>query len=223
MSETSISLDDLLSKAQALAGLTLGALAQRLDCDLPQHLLQHKGRIGHILELALGAQAGSLAAPDFPALGVELKTIPVNQAGKPYESTYITVVPLPPKLGETFEQSLVYRKLAKVLWIPILAEPTLPIAERVIGWPYLWQPSAADWAVLSRDWDEFQDRIVHGHLASIDGRLGDYLQIRPKAAHARSLTTHIDADGSLGATLPRGYYLRAKVTEAVLSRSRLLI
>jgi len=211
-----LTLETLLIRAQALTGLTLGQLAVELQASLPTQLLRHKGRIGQLLEIALGANAGNAAAPDFPHLGVELKTVPVNRQGSPLESTYITIVPLPPIVGEQFEQSLLYRKLARVLWVPILAEPHLTIAERVIGWPVLWQPSETEWAVLSADWHEFQTRIVTGELASIDGRLGTYLQIRPKAANARVLTAHISADGTQGATLPRGYYLRAKVTAAIL-------
>ncbi len=209
-------LDDLLARAHCLTGLTLGQLAFDLQAQVPQQLLRHKGRIGQLLEMALGATAGNAAEPDFPHLGVELKTIPVNAHGKPLESTYITTVPLPPMLGQTFEQSVLYRKLAKVLWVPILAEPHLAIADRVIGRPSLWEPSQADWHILKQDWEEFQTRIMLGDLASIDGRLGDYLQIRPKAAHSRVLTRHIDADGYQGQTLPRGYYLRAKVTTTII-------
>jgi DNA mismatch repair protein MutH len=212
-----LTLDDLLTRAQCLAGLTLGQLAADLRELLPEKLLRQKGRIGQLLEIALGATAGNAAEPDFPHLGVELKTIPVNAQGMPLESTYITTVPLPPILGETFEQSLLYRKLARVLWIPILAESRLAVADRIIGWPLLWQPSVVEWTILERDWQEFQMRITHGELASIDGRLGDYLQIRPKAAHSRVLTSHINADGSRGETLPRGFYLRAKVTAGILA------
>jgi DNA mismatch repair protein MutH len=213
----SLTLEELLTRARNVAGLTLGQLAAELQEVLPQQLLRQKGRIGQLLEIALGATAGNAAEPDFPHLGVELKTIPMNAQGTPLESTYITTVPLPPILGETFEQSLLYRKLARVLWIPILAEPHLAIADRVIGWPTLWQPNDEEWAVLKRDWCEFQTRITHGDLASIDGRLGDYIQIRPKAAHSRVLTEHINADGERGATLPRGFYLRAKVTAEIMA------
>lgn len=211
-----MSLEALLLKAQALAGMTLGQLAESLAQALPSNLLRQKGRIGQLLEIALGATAGNAAAPDFPELGVELKTIPVNERGKPYESTYITVVPLPPIVGQHFEQSLLYRKLAQVLWVPILAEPHLSIADRVIGWPTLWRPNDEDWRVLALDWHEFQTRIVQGQLASIDARLGDYLQIRPKAAHSGIVTDHYAEDGSKGKTLPRGYYLRAKITASIL-------
>ena len=60
---------ELEQRASELSGLTLGALAERLGRAVPCDLKRAKGFIGTLLEQALGATAGSRAAPDFEALG----------------------------------------------------------------------------------------------------------------------------------------------------------
>ena len=53
-----------------------------------------KGWAGQLIELYLGATAGSKQQQDFPTLGVELKTIPVSPDAKPLETTYVCITPL---------------------------------------------------------------------------------------------------------------------------------
>ena len=81
-----------------------------------------------LLELYLGAMAGSKPEQDFPELGIELKTIPVDAAGKPLETTFVCVAPLTGNSGVTRASSHVRHKLARVLWIPVEGE-------RQIRWP----------------------------------------------------------------------------------------
>jgi len=85
---------ELLARASVLAGATLGELAPRVGLTAPPDLRHAKGFVGQLLERVLGASAGSLSQPDFPALGVELKSLPVNARGRPCESTFVCHIPL---------------------------------------------------------------------------------------------------------------------------------
>ena len=58
--------EELLSRAQAIAGLSFGELATQLDIPVPPDLKRDKGWVGMLLETALGATAGSKAEQDFP-------------------------------------------------------------------------------------------------------------------------------------------------------------
>ena len=71
--------EQLLSKAQSIAGLTFGELADELHVPVPPDLKRDKGWVGMLLETALGATAGSKAEQDFSHLGIELKTYPLMQ------------------------------------------------------------------------------------------------------------------------------------------------
>ena len=221
MITTPISISELHTRAQQLAGLTLSALAEQLGFPLPTVTprIQAKGWMGHLIEYALGANAKSKPEPDFPQLGVELKTIPVNVNGVPLESTYLCKVPLPPPVGVRWEDSVVYQKLQQILWIPIVTvSRAQPLASRCIGQPYLWQPDADTLDIIRRDWEELMDIICMGELETLTAHHGVYLQMRPKAANAKTLCWTVNATGEKIQTLPRGFYLRALLTQKILMR-----
>ena len=100
---------ELLDRCHAIAGLTVAELAGQLDVVVPANLRQHKGWLGELVEKALGADAASLSEPDFMALGIELKTLPLNAQGKVQESTWVCTVPLRNASGLRWEDSCVYR------------------------------------------------------------------------------------------------------------------
>ncbi len=207
---------ELLERAEKLAGLPLAALAARAGLTLPQDMRQAKGHAGTLLELALGADAASRPQPDFSTLGIELKSIPVNALGAPTESTYLCVAPLRGAVGLRFEDSIAWRKLRRILWVPIESAPELPLAERRVGWPLLWSPDAHQARILREDWEELMELLVTGSFAQLDSRVGEYLQVRPKAANARALAPSFDASGLPASTLPRGFYLRTRLTRRIL-------
>ncbi len=208
---------ELLTRAGSLAGRTLRQIAGVLGIPVPLRLLNAKGWTGMLMEGYLGAGAGSLPEPDFAEFGIELKTLPVGKDGRPQESTYICTVPLVPVPGAGWENSLVKRKLSRILWIPVEADAAIPVADRRIGSALLWSPDREQEKILRRDWEELMEKVMLGNLDQISARHGKYLQIRPKARDSRSLRTGTDAEGRLVQTLPRGFYLRVSFTRQILS------
>ncbi|MBB1202882.1 DNA mismatch repair endonuclease MutH [Enterobacteriaceae bacterium 89] len=213
---------ELLAQAQRLAGYTLGELAAMAKLPIPPNLKRDKGWIGVLLEIWLGASAGSKPEQDFAALGVELKTIPVDSQGRPLETTFVCVAPLTGNSGVTWETSHVRHKLNRVLWIPVEGERQIPLAERHVGSPLLWSPSAEEDHQLRMDWEELMDLIVLGQVERITARHGEVLQLRPKAANSKALTEAVGLHGQPILTLPRGFYLKKNFTTALLARHFLL-
>jgi DNA mismatch repair protein MutH len=209
---------ELLARAQALAGLSLGELASAQHYAWPRSLKRAKGWIGELLETALGATAGSRPEPDFPHLGIELKTLPVRNDGQPKESTFVCVLSLSDRIESRWEDSLVQRKLARVLWVPVQHDPGIEPEQRRIGTPSLWSPTTEEEIMLRTDWEELTDLIREGQLAAITARHGHWLQIRPKAANGRALTSTADPELGRILTLPRGFYLRTRFTARILKR-----
>ncbi|WP_310606406.1 DNA mismatch repair endonuclease MutH [Buttiauxella brennerae] len=207
----------LLAQALQLAGYTLGELAALAHLPIPADLKRDKGWIGVLLELWLGASAGSKPEQDFAALGIELKTIPVDRFGRPLETTFVCVAPLTGNTGVTWETSHVRHKLKRVLWVPVEGERQIPLAERHIGTPLLWAPCEEEEQQLRQDWEELMDLIVLGQVERITARHGEVLQLRPKAANSKALTNAIGADGAPILTLPRGFYLKKNFTAALLA------
>lgn len=212
----------LMAQAQRLAGYSLGELARLAGLPIPQDLKRDKGWIGLLLEVWLGASAGSKPEQDFAALGVELKTIPVDSQGKPLETTFVCVAPLTGNTGITWETSHVKHKLNRVLWVPVEGDRAIPLAERRIGSPLIWSPDEEEDRQLRLDWEELMDMIVLGQVERITARHGEVLQLRPKAANSKALTEAIGIHGEPILTLPRGFYLKKNFTGALLARHFLL-
>ncbi|CZU53595.1 DNA mismatch repair endonuclease MutH [Enterobacter hormaechei] len=212
----------LFQQAQRLAGYSLGELAVMAGLTIPNDLKRDKGWIGVLLERWLGASAGSKPEQDFAALGVELKTIPIDNQGRPLETTFVCVAPLTGNSGVTWETSHVRHKLKRVLWVPVEGDRQIPLAERRVGAPLLWSPNEEEERQLSQDWEELMDMIVLGQVERITARHGEVLQLRPKAANSKALTEAVGAQGEPILTLPRGFYLKKNFTGALLARHFLL-
>ncbi|MEW6990059.1 DNA mismatch repair endonuclease MutH [Colwelliaceae bacterium 6441] len=208
----------LIQRAQALAGLTLGEIARQQQIKVPQNLQKEKGWIGLLLEQVLGASAGSKPIPDFPHLGIELKSLPIDRYGKPLETTFVCVAPLTGLVGVTWQNSHIKNKLAKVLWVPVVSERDIPIAERVVATPFIWSPSPEEEQLLSQDWQELTDMIVLGEVENIHGKHGQVLQLRPKAANSQAKTKAFNKNGQPFMTLPRGFYLKSAFTYQLIKR-----
>lgn len=209
---------ELLARAESLAGRTLADLAAEFSLPVPLDLRRAKGWAGQLLERFLGATAASRAEPDFPQLGIELKSLPVDRRGRPCESTFVCTIALT-SIGDTeWERSLVRKKLARVLWMPLEGERNIAVAERQLGTPLLWSPDAEDEAALRFDWDELAGIIGRGDVESLTGHVGRFLQVRPKAANGSARRVARDEEGVYFEALPRGFYLRSSFTAGILRK-----
>ncbi|OOF55723.1 DNA mismatch repair endonuclease MutH [Rodentibacter genomosp. 2] len=209
-------LTQLLQRAQSIAGLTFGELADELNIPVPPNLKRDKGWGGMLLETALGATAGSKAEQDFAHLGVELKSLPINEQGFPLETTFVSLAPLTQNSGVQWENSHVRHKLSCVLWIPVDGSRHIALRDRHIGAPILWQPSPEQERQLKRDWEELMEYITLGRLNEITARIGEVMQLRPKGANSKAITKGIGKNGEVVETLPLGFYLRKEFTAGIL-------
>lgn len=209
---------ELLQRVQHIAGLTLAELAAMLHIPVPANLKRDKGWVGMLIETALGASAGSKPEQDFAELGIELKTIPIDEMGRPLETTFVSLAPLIQNSGISWESSHVKHKLSKVLWVPVQGSRQIPLGQRYIGQGFLWQPSRDQEKRLQQDWEELMDYIVLGQVERINARLGEVLQLRPKGANSQALTKAIGKQGETIETLPLGFYLRKEFTHEILQQ-----
>ena len=207
----------MLSRCDTLAGKSLRQVADELNVVVPETRTRAKGWAGQLIEYYLGATAASQPEPDFRTLGIELKTIPVNQRGKAKESTFVCMVPMTASSGLLWSDSTVKHKLDRVLWVPIEADPNILPGNSRVGNAFLWSPSPEQAQVLEQDWQELIEMVCFGEFGKISSKHGEYLQIRPKAADSSSLARITLPDGEAGLTLPRGFYLRARFTNMLLN------
>jgi DNA mismatch repair protein MutH len=207
---------ELLERAAWLSGRTMGELARALGAPVPPAGRRGKGKMGTLIERALGAEAGTAGIPDFPRLGIELKTIPIDGAGAPRESTFVCSIDLADAERADWETSRARTKLAQVLFVPIVVADKDAVENRRIGSPFLWRPTPLQEAVLRDDFETAMGRIGAGGIETLTAKSGRFLQVRPKAATGRVRTFSFGPEGEWIATVPRGFYLRASFTRAVL-------
>ncbi len=215
------SVEELLNNCRQLAGLSLGDLARQTQSSLPISPAHAKGWVGQQAEKFLGASAGSKAEPDFPNLGIELKTLPLNANGQPQESTYVCHIQLMALNQQHWQQAWVNKKLQRVLWLPYEANKNIEYAKRKMGHAILWQPSPNQARQLQQDWEEIMEKLCMGEQQQLSAHHGQFLQVRPKAANAKALTNAYDEHGERCQTLPLGFYLRPDFTREILENSYL--
>jgi DNA mismatch repair protein MutH len=209
--------EELRARAEWLSGRTVGEIAALLGIPPPLAGVRGKGKVGDLLERALGAEAGSAAIPDFPHLGIELKTIPMGTRGVPRESTFVCTISLGDADRAEWETSVARAKLRHVLFVPISGDAKLAPHERRIEQPVLWRPTRDQEQILRGDFEEAMGTIGAGGIEAVTARAGRWLQVRPKAATGSVRTVSFGPDGEWIATVPRGFYLRATFTRALLA------
>ncbi|MCG5054729.1 MAG: DNA mismatch repair protein MutH [Myxococcales bacterium] len=208
----------LVAHARSLVGARLADIADGLGLPVPVGNVRTKGWSGQIIERELGGTEETSHGPDFEAFGVELKTVPVDGAGKPLESTAVCVIDPIAIAGESWDTSHVRRKLCRVLFVALRVPGRgTSVGDREVADVRLWQPSATEEALLRADFELFsRDYFRVGRAAALTGHLGQVLQVRPKAKNARDQRRAYDDEGRPVRIGKCGFYLRPAFVGAIL-------
>ncbi|MCR5084452.1 MAG: DNA mismatch repair protein MutH [Succinivibrionaceae bacterium] len=209
---------ELIARLDGIVGKSVAELAAEAGEELPASPLHGKGFQGELIELLLGASAQNRPEPDFPGLALELKTIPVDAAMRPLESTFICHADLNPRTHVAFEDSVLWHKMRRMLLVPLHAERGMGFGERTVRGYAFYEPEPRVREQLREDFEELMGMVARGEAGLITARLGTIIQMRPKAASGRELTVARDADGQLAPTRPRGFYARRSFTAELLAR-----
>jgi DNA mismatch repair protein MutH len=208
----------LLAHARALVGVELAHVADALGLPVPIGRVRSKGWSGQLIEQELGAATGGARGPDFAALGVELKTVPVTPALEPLESTAVCQIDPVAIAGESWASSYIRQKLARVLFVALEVPPgARSVGDRVVAAVRLWSPSPDEEGALRADFELFvRDYFRRGRAAEITGHLGEALQVRPKGRDAADLRDAYDPAGRPTRVGKHGFYLRPAFVARIL-------
>jgi DNA mismatch repair protein MutH len=208
--DDAVPLQALLAHARALVGVTLAELADGLGLPVPVGRVRTKGWPGQIIERELGAGEGCRRGPDFAALGVELKTVPLDGQGDPRESTAVCQIDPVAIAGDSWETSYLRRKLARVLFLGLVVPGGASgVGDRRVSLVRLWSPSPADERVLRADFEHFvRVYFRRGRADEISGGVGRALQVRPKGRNALDRRAAFGPEGQPIRVGKCGFYLR---------------
>jgi len=206
---------ELLRHARALVGTTLAEIADGLGLPVPAGQRRTKGWPGQLIERELGAATGGERGPDFGALGVELKTVPVAADLMPLESTSVCHIDPLAICQERWESSYLRRKLQRVLFVA-LEVLTESVGDRRVRAVALWSPSPAEEALLAADFELAAGEFRAGRGAAIRGHQGAVLQVRPKGRNAADQRLGRGPDGQPVRMGKCGFYLRPAFVGRIL-------
>lgn len=211
--------EELIEKLNFIVGKSLTELAEFAKLPVPIDPLHGKGFTGELIEKCLGASAANQSIPDFPELGVELKSIPVDDNLNPLESTFLCYAPLTGIRHYQFESSPLYSKIARVLFVLVRASRELDFNERIVVGYFFYSPSREELATVREDFNELYELVKTGNVERINARIGQIIQMRPKGANGKVLTECIGKNGEIIKTRPRGFYMRRAFTQKLIQKN----
>jgi DNA mismatch repair protein MutH len=211
----------LYRHARALVGTTLAEIADGLGLPVPSGQVRTKGWPGQLIERELGAATGGERGPDFAALGVELKTVPVGPGLTPLESTAVCHIDPVAIRDEAWAGSYLRRKLARVLFVALEVPAAPPsvrpsVGDRRVGAVALWSPSPSEDAELAADFELAAAEFRAGRGGAITGHQGAVLQVRPKGRNAADQRLAVGPDGQPVLIGKCGFYLRPAFVGRIL-------
>lgn len=211
--------EELINRLNFIVGKSLTLLAESANVPMPIDTLHGKGFAGELIEKCLGASAANQSIPDFPELGVELKTIPVDDSLSPLESTFLCYAPLNDIRHYAFESSPLYSKITRVLFVLVRASRDLDFNDRIVLGYFFYTPSMEELNILRNDFNELYEMVKTGNVEKITARIGQIIQMRPKGANGKVLTECIGPNGEIIRTRPRGFYMRRAYTKKLIQQN----
>lgn len=208
--------ESLFLQAQLLSGRCLGELAVKAGMDIPCNLKYEKGWIGKLIEFWLGGACSSMSGPDFPNLGIELKTIPIKN-GNSSEPTFICNESLVKGLDMTWKNSYIYNKIRRILWMPILYNrKNILLSKLTVGNYLLWSPNKEENHLLKSDWEELMDLVFLQNTTHSIPYYGEILQLIPNKSGTKKLLTSASRNYSNPSfNISKRFYFRKRFTSKI--------
>lgn len=209
-------LGQLLAYCQAIAGKTVAQVAQKHAVELIDNLQFNRGWLGNLIELALGAQAGSKPTQDFIELGVELKTLAITPTGGAKSDVFVSSLPTNSYMMQAWETSHVFYKLKKILFVPVESNPEVPLGQRRIGKAFFWSPNAQELEQMRQDWELIMQILTQHDYNALKSNVGKLLCVRVKALNSKQNVASKDLDGFNLNLPPLSFYLRRSFLNEIL-------
>lgn len=212
-------IESIVEYAGNLVGHTLREKTRAPEFQSPK---QRRGSFGNALEeYYFRYSLNSESAPDFPEVGLELKSTPVKQTRSGelvakerlvlMQINYMTVV------HETFESSHLLKKARKILLVSYVWEKDTDPLDYKIEMAELWGLPEEDMPQFKIDWETVVDKIRAGHAEDISSSDTLYLEACTKAANGSKRTQQPYSDVKVK---PRAWALKASYMTAAESKLR---
>ncbi|RIY34978.1 MutH/Sau3AI family endonuclease [Psittacicella gerlachiana] len=211
------SLGQLLTYCQQICGKSIEEISHKHNVEMIYSLHENRGWLGNLIEIALGATAGSKPTQDFINLGIELKTLAIATNGKAKSDIFISSLPINKFMLQNWQTSHVLYKLKKILFVPIEYNPDISLAQRRIGKAFLWSPNKEDLAIIKQDWETIMQIITQQDFNALKSNVGQILCVRTKALNTSQAVSIEDTDGFNLNLPPLSFYLRRSFINNIIN------
>lgn len=212
-------LDDkasIIAYAKKLEGQTL-----RMACDagVASHNYAGKGNFGQVLEkFYFLYEPNSDAEPDFPEVGLELKTTPLkrlqNQEYRSKERLVLNKINYLEIVRQDFETSAFWKKNANLLLVFYIHQPNSDILDFLIPIVGEWRFSDVDLEIIKNDWEIIQQKVVQGRAHELSEGDTFYLGACTKGAKGDELKKQPNSEIP---AKPRAYSLKQGYVNHVIA------
>lgn len=176
----------IIEYAYLLEGHTL-----RESCDVDACGLKkgNKGGLGQAVEYYyFKYEPNSDQEPDFPEVGMELKTTPIkrnkNKSISAKERLVLTMIDYFKVVDETWETSTCLEKMRDILLISYLHEPKKNVFDYEIEYARPQDFPAEDMTVIQDDWETIVEKVRQGKAHELSGGDTHYLEACTKSANS---------------------------------------
>lgn len=208
--------ESIVYYAMNLEGSTL-----RKELDIPADIelkKKGKGRFGESVEYYyFGYEPNSKQAPDFAEVGIELKVTPLKIVRGdqliPKERLVITMISYMDVIKETFEDSLLYHKIDRVLLMHYLNDGKVDPFDYEFKLIHLWSLPKEDYPTVKSDWETIVGKIKSGLAHELSGSDTNYLEACTKGANSTRMRQQPFSE-----TLakPRAFALKASYVRTIV-------
>ena len=208
------SVDSIMVYAERLEGHTLREMTDAAELQSPN---RRRGAFGNAVEqYYFKYKPNSSQEPDFPEVGIELKTTPLkrDKSGRyvAKERLVVNMIDYDTVVNEDFERSHFMQKASRVLLISYLWEKDVDPLDYKIVLVDLWEIPEVDLVQMKLDWETVVDKVRAGHAEDISGSDTVYLEASTKAADSSKRRTQ---PFSPVLAKPRAWALKASYMTAV--------
>jgi len=180
----------------------------------------NKGFSGNLVNLLLGADAGSDPEPDISSLGIEIKTIPIGDGPTVQWPTKVTSLNYSDLAVTSWPESALFHKLRAVLFVPIVKYDRNSPERWYIRRPFMWLPSKPILVQFEKDYNSIRNLVREHKFGDIHsgkppGGQGVFLMAKPNAAKGNVRRVY-EVNGEKFSLQPKAWMLRESFTQPIV-------
>lgn len=168
----------MIDRLRRHAGRTLGAIAQEQGVVLGSA----KAGPAFLVRRLLGLADDKATIREFEQHGLEVKTVPVAEDGRPFESMSFPRFVHTEIVDDSWDSSDLRSRLQRLLIVPLVRRfRDEPKSLHRLGNVFVWSPTDVELDRIGAEWEAFVDLIREGkahHLPTAAATR--YLHVRPK-------------------------------------------